>query len=292
MNGVQYVYDYATANGTVVNGNQFVSDYASATSTTINSGGTAIVSGVVTNFGTLIASGPGSLVEIVSGAVVSGGAVKIGNGIVDVLSGGTANVAFLSSGSGGLEIADTQSSPDAFTGVVSGFGGPSHNNHKQFIDLISVTSHSISLNYAGFASGTLTVLSSSIPVATIEIIGHYLQSNFSPASGISGTVAIIDPGVVNGGSVEPGPVQTCPRDGVDLPNIAFGAQTMLAYSENGTDTGGTLTVTDGRHAAAIALLGNYMAASFATAADGHGGTLVTESTQTVQPPLLTHPPHG
>jgi hypothetical protein len=33
-----------------------------------------------------------------------------------------------------------------------------------------------------------------------------------------------------------------------------------------------------------------MAASFVTTADGHGGTLVTE-TQTQQT-LLTHPPHG
>ena len=35
-------------------------------------------------------------------------------------------------------------------------------------------------------------------------------------------------------------------------------------------------MSDGRHAAAIALLGNYMAGSFAATADGHGGTLVTE----------------
>ena len=71
------------------------------------------------------------------GAVVSGGAVVVGNGIVDVLSGGTANIAFLSTGSGGLEIADTSNS--RFTGTISGFGGVNHTNHKQFIDLVSVT---------------------------------------------------------------------------------------------------------------------------------------------------------
>ena len=73
---------------------------------------------------------------------------------------------------------------------------------------------------------------------------------------------------------------TFPRHGIDLPDIAFGAQTTLAYSENATGTGGTLTVSDGRHAAAIALLGNYMAGSFVAAADGHGGTLVTQAQQT------------
>ena len=69
-------------------------------------GGTAFVSGTVVNSGKLIASGTGSLLEIESGAVVSGGAVVVGNGIVNVLSGGSANVAFVSTGSGGLEIAD------------------------------------------------------------------------------------------------------------------------------------------------------------------------------------------
>jgi hypothetical protein len=36
------------------------------------------------------------------------------------------------------------------------------------------------------------------------------------------------------------------------------------------------TVTDGRHAAAIALLGNYMAGSFVTTAYGHGRTAETD----------------
>src|SRR6185437_4799367 len=101
----------------------------------------------------------------------------------------------------------------------------------------------------------------------------------------SGGTAIVDPAVPNGGSV-----QTFPMHGIDLPNIAFGAQTTLAYAENAAGTGGTLTVSDGRHAAAIALLGNYVAGSFVTAADGHGGTLVTEASQTAQPQLARpHP---
>jgi len=36
-------------------------------------------------------------------------------------------------------------------------------------------------------------------------------------------------------------------------------------------------VTDGRYAAAVALLGNYMARSFVTTADGHGGTLIASA---------------
>jgi len=78
-------------------------------------------------------------------------------------------------------------------------------------------------------------------------------------------------------------------DGIDLPGIGFGAATTLAYSENNSRTGGTLTVTDGTHTAAIALLGNYMASTLVTGADGHDGTLVTEGSLPGQPVPLTHP---
>jgi hypothetical protein len=53
-----------------------------------------------------------------------------------------------------------------------------------------------------------------------------------------------------------------------------GSETVFGTDLGARIVGGTLTVTDGRHAAAIALLGNYMAGSFVTAADGHGGTLL------------------
>jgi hypothetical protein len=237
------------------------------------------------------------LLEITGGTVVIGGAVKVGNGIVDVLSGGTANVVFQSNGSGGLEIADTNTNASAFTGTVSGFGGVNHANHKQFIDLVSVTSDStVSATYSatGANSGVLTVTSGGLhaTVAAIDFIGHYVTSNFHITAGISGTVAITDPAVPNGGSVQPSAASSFPRQGIDLPDIAFGAQTTLAYSQNATGAGRTLTVSDGRHTAAFALLGNYMAGSFVAVTDGHGGTLITEANPQQQQPLLTHPPHG
>jgi hypothetical protein len=81
-----------------------------------------------------------------------------------------------------------------------------------------------------------------------------------------------------------------------IDNLASGkptqrsAQTTLAYSENSFVGRSSLGMTDGRHAATIALLGNYMAGSFATTA-GNGGTLISGTPQTEQS-LLTHPPHG
>ena len=256
------------------------------------SGGSAIVTGTVVNSGTLIASGPGTLMEIDSGGAVSGGAVVVGNGIVDVLSGGTANVAFLATGSGGLEIADTSANSSAFTGMVSGFGGASHANHKQFIDLVSVTSapdRSLRATAPAAGSGTLFGLQRRHVVAEINIdrrlhvgeLQHHRRHQRAPSRSSTRRCRM----AAASSSARP----AFPRHGIDLPDIAFGAQTTLAYAENAADTGGTLTVTDGRHAASIALLGNYMAGSFVTAADGHGGTLVTEASQTGQQPLLAHP---
>jgi hypothetical protein len=257
------------------------------------SNGIILVGGPLANSGSLIASGAGSLVDIASNVVVAGGGVVVGNGIVDMHSGGTANIGFLATGTGGLVIEDSPDNVSAFTGTVSGFGGINHTNHKQFIDLVSVTSaaDTISLSYVPAAgSGTLFVSSGGAVVAKINMLGSYTSANFSIQADSNGKVQIVDPTVPNGGSVTPGPAQTFPRNGIDLPGIAFGAHTTLAYAQNAGGSGGTLTVSDGRHAASIALLGNYIAGSFAVTADGHGGTLLTEAALPAQP-LLAHP-HG
>ena len=61
------------------------------------------------------------------------------------------------------------------------------------------------------------------------------------------------------------------QDAIDLADIGFGASSTLGYSANADNSGGTLSVGDGTHMANIALLGSYMASSFAAASDGHGG---------------------
>jgi hypothetical protein len=44
------------------------------------------------------------------------------------------------------------------------------------------------------------------------------------------------------------------------------------------------------HTANIALLGSYMASSFAAASDGHGGTMISAAAQsTNETPLVTQP---
>jgi hypothetical protein len=226
--------------------------------------------------------------------VVSGGVAEVGDGLVKILGSSSENVSFLSSGSGGLAIADTSGHATAFKGRVSGFGGVAHSQTAQFIDLVNVSSGgTITSRYVPAngtnTSGTLFISSGGVEVAAITMVGHYSAGNFHITSGSGGTIAITDPTVPNGGTVVASATRTFPEQGIDLPDIAFGAHTTLAYSQNAAGTGGTLTVSDGRHAASIALFGSYIAGSFVLGADGHGGTLVTE-VQTGQQPLLTHPP--
>ncbi len=80
------------------------------------------------------------------------------------------------------------------------------------------------------------------------------------------------------------------QDIIDLPGIAFGANTTLGYLPNSNQTGGTLTLTNATHSANIALLGSYMASSFAIVSDTSGGTMVvTEASQAGNQSLLTSP---
>ena len=80
---------------------------------------------------------------------------------------------------------------------------------------------------------------------------------------------------------------------IDLPEIAFDAQTTLGYSPNSNLTGGTLSVAEGAHSVNIALLGSYMASSFAMASDSHGGTmLLAEAAMPNTQSLLSNPHHA
>jgi len=237
-------------------------------------GGTVIVSGTVINSGTLFARGARSTIAIVG--IVKGGTAEVGDGVVDVTQASGEAVTFQSGGTGGLVLNDAI----AYTGTLSGFG--SGGNTGQFIDLTDVNIWSLQpLSYtpanAANTSGTLTVIDGTNS-AHIKFIGTYTSASFTAVNDGAGGVKISDPPVA--------------QARIDLAQTGFGVHTTLGYSENSSDTGGTLSVKDGTHIAKIALLGNYTAASFVIAADGHGGLLISETPQTEQQSLLTHPPHG
>ena len=77
-------------------------------------------------------------------------------------------------------------------------------------------------------------------------------------------------------------------DGGTGNNILIQSATVAPMA-SGSNTDGTVTAADGAHAASLALLGQYMASSFVTAGDGHGGTPLADPASSQQQPLLTQP---
>ena len=63
-------------------------------------------------------------------------------------------------------------------------------------------------------------------------------------------------------------------------------RTVTVAAVNGNNSDGTSTASDGSHAAA--LLGQFMASSFATAGDSHGATPIADQPP-AQQPLLAQP---
>jgi hypothetical protein len=242
--------------------------------------------------------------------------------LADIQQASSENLTFQSGGTGGVEL-DVAS---AYTCKVSGFG--SNNNQFIDFTHINSAGATVAYTSNSSNSGVLKVTSGGHTVAAINMVGHYTTANFHPGNDSSGHLEITDPPVVeqkpgnapatiaagtvlevkvsdSGEVTFAGPTGTLwldrpstftgkvadfgAQESIDLPGIPFGVQTTLGYSENSSDTGGILSVKEGTHIAKIALLGNYMAMSFVTAADGHGGTLLTQATQTGPQPLLAHP---
>jgi choice-of-anchor C domain-containing protein len=82
------------------------------------------------------------------------------------------------------------------------------------------------------------------------------------------------------------------QDTLDLRDVNPATVQTPTYS--GSSSGGTLTVTDGSHTAKIALLGNYLASTFVTSSDSHGGTAVVDPLLTSSNPqmLMSQPLHA
>ena len=71
---------------------------------------------------------------------------------------------------------------------------------------------------------------------------------------------------------------------LDLRDIGFNSSnTHATFVDNGSHTGGVLTVTDGTHTAHIKLTGNYTGSTFDVSDDSHGGTIVTDPSSNAQP---------
>jgi hypothetical protein len=243
-------------------------------------GGTIVVAGNVT--GTVLGSG----VAVISAA----GQVEFGGA-------SSASTKFATGSTGRLILDDSVQ----YTGTVAGFGA----NHTQAIDLADIIEATATLS---FINGILTVNDHGGHIAHIRFAGSFTTGSFHIADDGGGGTLLTDPAIDraphtidDGGTLEidsgatgkitfAGPsgmlrldsswsfrgdvVGFGGEDRIDLADVAFGSQTTLGYARSSA-AAGTLTVSDGIHAARIALLGNYAASSFVAANDGHGGTLLS-----------------
>jgi hypothetical protein len=137
----------------------------------------------------------------------------------------------------------------------------------------------------GIPSAQSSVFATNAPIsvaagATVEVSTPYGgQATFNASSG---TLRLDDSssffGTVAGMAAQ---------DAIDFADINFATLQQASFS--GNSSSGTLSVSDGTHAANIALLGGYMASTFVTSSDGHGGTYVVAQSSTNTNALLAQP---
>ena len=74
--------------------------------------------------------------------------------------------------------------------------------------------------------------------------------------------------------------------------IAFDAPTTFGYSPTSNFVGDTRSLSDSTYVANIALLGSYIASTFAMPSSGHCGSLIAEATVPNGQLLLSNPHHA
>ena len=295
---------------------------SSGSTVEINANSALVLNGTVGNSGTLLVNGTLD----VDGALAGGTTEISGAGRVVVAQSSGENVSFLAKDTGQLVLNQATS----YKGTISGFG-TTQSIDLTDIDFAAGVKVSYASNGRRNTSGVLTITEGTQTVR-LELDGTYTLANFKVASDGDGGTLLTDPTVVTQGpgnasatignntvlevsAPDKGNVTFSGTTGtlwldqpatftgkvsgfgaqnvIDLPGIAFGPQTTLGYSANSNNSGGTLSLATGANTANIALLGSYMASSFAMESDNHGGTMViSEASQTANHSVLASPSHG
>lgn len=287
----------------------------------INAGSTLTLGGKTINSGTLLVNG-GTL--DVAG-VLTGGTAEIGGaGRMEIAQASSENVAFLANSTGQLVLDQST----GYTGQISGLG-TTQSIDLSDIDFAAGVKISYASNNKKNTSGVLTITDGT-HTTHLEMQGSHTLANYKIASDGAGGTLLTDPtvaknqlqivsgGITNGTALgantsEAGsamlPGATGPlsvdqssastqsgigaQNGIELPGIAFGAQTTLGYSPNSNNIGGTLSFSAGANSAQIALLGSYMASSFVMESGNQGDTLVgAQAAQSGSQTYLTNPQHA
>ena len=172
--------------------------------------------------------------------------------------------------------------------VLANFAFASDGNGGTFVYDPPVSSSSNQKNTTDLGSGTTsaTIGNGATPELPAGTSASVASTGAKGALILDGTASGSQP--LNFGRVVPG---FGGQNVIDLPDIAFDGQTTLGYAPNGYPAEGTSSRSDGIHVANIALLGSYMASSFAIASDDHGGTSIMAESTIQSPQLLLGTPH-
>ncbi|MCP3402166.1 hypothetical protein [Bradyrhizobium sp. CCGB20] len=266
--GSQYVFGSASLT-TINSGLQAVESGGTASDTTIHGGGQDVYSG-----GTAInTTMDGGIQSVYGGTVVQ---TTIGNGASQYLH-GNASVTTVNAGGQQNVYADGTATGTTINagGVQLDWGAASAtivNGGVQYV-YGSATGTTVlagtqyvqsggSADVTTIGSGALAFVHSGGTIDDVIFAGPNASLVLAQASGFTGTIS--------GWQY---------HDSIDLGDIQFSdGVTSFAYAQNSGNTGGTLTVSDGTHAASLSLLGQYSAADFALSSDGHGGTVISDPT--------------
>ncbi|AFY20183.1 VCBS domain-containing protein [Pseudomonas sp. UW4] len=192
------------------------------------------------------------------------GAGQLGAGQMMLVNSGL----ILASGVNALVI-DTGSSAVTNTGVLqaSGSGGLVIESALVNSGSLWANDGNITINGDAAGAGSATISGS----AMLEFAAASDQ-HVTFDSGAAGTLKL-DVSTAFSGSVS----GFAAGDKLDFGDIAFGDDTQITYAANDTGTGGLLMVSDGAHAAQIALNGQYAAAGLQANAEGSGSELAYDA---------------
>jgi len=164
---------------------------------------------------------------------------------------------------------------------------------------LTITSHSVSVNpgssislpvsVSGFdPDDAVQVQISNIPswlVITDDLDGHVFGRGSATLTEAEVNSGLLATSTYHGSGL-PIDTLTMTASNTTLGESATSATQTITVSD--PPAGGQATPSDGLHAISLALLGQYMASSFVTAGDSHGGTLITDPPPNQQS-LLTLP---
>jgi hypothetical protein len=227
------------------------------------------------------------------------GPTTVGSGAkVEIATADSQSVTFAAA-TGALKL----DAPSTFTGTIYNFTGDGTLSGSNQIDLTNINFNSVKASYS---KGVLTVTDGE-NTDKLNFNGHYTLANFKFASDGSGGTIVYDPPVSpssSGGGGSETDALGPPRNGssssagigtlkgMELPAIAFDPQTTLGYLPNRQSIGGTPPFTDVTNGRNMALLGTYVASSFAIPGDNYGGTMLAGGALESHHSLLTVPQHA